>query len=96
MAGTTTKYAQNHRYGYGLKTNVKVTTLHRLTANMELTGSPYGRHHDGVTVPEVELPRPLTQMEFETLPDPTGLFSNVINVYYHQTIVVLTAIFENI
>ncbi|XP_030580597.1 uncharacterized protein LOC115776936 [Archocentrus centrarchus] len=55
--------------------------------------SPYGRHHDGVTVPEVELPRPLTQVEFETLPDPTGLFSNVI-IVYQQTIDVLTVILE--
>uniref|UniRef100_A0A3Q3FKJ3 Integrase catalytic domain-containing protein n=1 Tax=Kryptolebias marmoratus TaxID=37003 RepID=A0A3Q3FKJ3_KRYMA len=56
--------------------------------------SQYGCHHDGVTVPEVELPRPLTRVEIETLPDPTTFFSNVINVYC-QTVDILTGIFGN-
>lgn len=43
-------------------------------------GGPYGHHHEGVTVPEVQLPRPLTDMEVITLPDPQGSFSNVLNV----------------
>ncbi|XP_036417029.1 uncharacterized protein LOC118800955 [Colossoma macropomum] len=42
---------------------------------------PHGYHHEGVTVPEVQLPRPLSEVEVQRLPNPRGSFSNVLNLY---------------
>lgn len=50
---------------------------------------PNGHHQEGVTVPEVQLPRPLTEVEVQRLPDPRGSFSNVLHVY-SETVTILT------
>ena len=57
--------------------------------------SPHGYHHEGVTVPEVQLPRLLTEAEMQRLPNPHGSFSNVLN-RYSETVVMLTDIFADI
>lgn len=58
-------------------------------------GGPYGHYHEGVTVPEVQLPRPLTDMEVHTLPDAQGSFSNVLNVY-SETVAILSDIIGDV
>ncbi|XP_035984963.1 uncharacterized protein LOC110368072 [Fundulus heteroclitus] len=42
---------------------------------------PNGHHPEGVTLPEVQLARPLTEEELQRLPEPSGGFSSVLNVY---------------
>uniref|UniRef100_A0A3B1IPT3 Integrase catalytic domain-containing protein n=1 Tax=Astyanax mexicanus TaxID=7994 RepID=A0A3B1IPT3_ASTMX len=47
------------------------------------------------TVPEVQLPRPITEEEMQRLPDPHGSFSNVLNLY-RETVLMLTDLFPDI
>ena len=52
---------------------------------------PHGHHHQGITVPEVQLQRALTPEEVQRLPNPEGPFSDVLNVYI-QSVAILTEI----
>ncbi|KAM4571929.1 uncharacterized protein V3H82_011460 [Fundulus diaphanus] len=57
--------------------------------------SPHGHHPEGVPVPDVQVPRPLTEVEFQRLPDLQGPFCNVLNVY-SEAISTLTDIFGEV
>uniref|UniRef100_A0A3Q2PM94 Integrase catalytic domain-containing protein n=1 Tax=Fundulus heteroclitus TaxID=8078 RepID=A0A3Q2PM94_FUNHE len=57
--------------------------------------SPHGHHPEGVPVPDVQVPRPLTGVELQRLPDPQGPFCNVLNVY-SEAISTLTDIFGEV
>ncbi|XP_076840674.1 uncharacterized protein LOC143485214 isoform X2 [Brachyhypopomus gauderio] len=56
---------------------------------------PHGYHHEGVAVPEVQLPRPLSDMEVQRLPNPQVPFSNALNLY-SETVVMLTDILSDV
>uniref|UniRef100_A0A673LH16 Integrase catalytic domain-containing protein n=1 Tax=Sinocyclocheilus rhinocerous TaxID=307959 RepID=A0A673LH16_9TELE len=43
----------------------------------------YFPHQQGIIIPEVQLPRPLTEEEVERLPNPEASFSSVLDIYIH-------------
>uniref|UniRef100_A0A8C2BPP5 Integrase catalytic domain-containing protein n=1 Tax=Cyprinus carpio TaxID=7962 RepID=A0A8C2BPP5_CYPCA len=55
---------------------------------------PSGHHEEGVAVPEVNLPRQLTDLELQRLPNPHGSFSSVINTY-SETVDILSNIMND-
>ncbi len=44
---------------------------------------PHRPHQQGIIIPEVQLPRPLTEEEVERLPNPEASFSSVLDIYIH-------------
>ncbi|XP_053281934.1 uncharacterized protein LOC128443164 isoform X2 [Pleuronectes platessa] len=54
---------------------------------------PCGHRQPGVVIPEVQLQRPLTEQEAESLPDPSGPLSDVVDVYV-QTVSLLSEMIQ--
>lgn len=66
----------------------KITDFHSLTQvdqnyGIDWDGTPSHDEEDGVQVPEVRLPRQLTEGELGTLPNPNVPFSEAIETYYN-------------
>ncbi|XP_065124067.1 uncharacterized protein [Paramisgurnus dabryanus] len=56
---------------------------------------PPSHDSDGVSVPEVALPRQLTEQELSTLPNPNVPFSDAIDIYYN-TVTKLHQLLDNV
>ena len=54
---------------------------------------PCGHRQPGVVIPEVQLQRPLTEQEAESLPDPSGPLCDVVDVYV-QTVSLLSEMIQ--
>lgn len=54
---------------------------------------PHSLYPEGVTVPDAQLPRPLTQAEITSLPDPAVPFSAALRAYM-DTVHFLKDIFQ--
>lgn len=42
---------------------------------------PHNYHDEGISIPEVELSRPLTELEIASLPSPAVPFSEAMDIY---------------